>query len=320
MYFDYLQIKTDDSQVWREYDDDYYDIWADYEADIKEVRNTTDESYSVPRIDFSRYGERSEDTGLEDSLPRGIYCDLVKSLTDRCAAHSLLEIWRYEEELLSTTTQQEIIDSINLLQSSPWFSHSFNFSSMLGGLTRNSSGHIISATSALMFWQISVPDNATIIESQGSGVELELGDATSLMWEEMFVETVLSFNSEMFEVLPNAVSSFGDESSDAIVFDGLITALGYILMVAYTCLTLGRLNCVENRVLLSLAGIVSILLGLAMSIGISSAMGYPYTLVHAIMPFLCLGKSLSLSLINESTPITIIRYWNRRYVCDSPVP
>ena len=39
-----------------------------------------------------------------------------------------------------------------------------------------------------MFWSIAVPDNTTIIESQGSGVELELGDLTSLSWEEKFVE------------------------------------------------------------------------------------------------------------------------------------
>jgi len=282
--------QTDDGEGLSDYEDDYYDFWADYEADLEDVDNI--EKYETARINFSKFGVRSdneEEEGVEDDLPTSIYCDLVESLTDRCAGHSLLEIWRYQEELIKTTSQQEIIDGVNLLQSSPWFSHTFDFSSLLGGVSRNRSGHLVSATTALMFWQISVPDNATIIESQGSGVEVELGDATSLAWEEKFVETVLSFNQDEFEVLPNAVSSFGNESADAIFFDGMITAFGYILMVAYACFTLGPLSCVENRVLLSLAGIVSILLGLVMSIGISSALGYPYTLVHAIMPFLCLG-------------------------------
>ena len=236
-----------------------------------------------------KYGERRQLDEVE--LPGSLYCDLVSRLEDRCAQHSLLEMWRYREELINSTTGQEIRAGVNLLKSSPWFSHSANFTSLLGGLTRTSSGHVVAATTALMFWQISVPDNVTVIESQGSGVELELGDATSLAWEEKFVETVLSFSDDRFEVLPNAVSSFGNESADAIVFDGVIMALGYFLMVAYTCLTLGPLHPVENRVLLSLAGIISILLGFIMSIGISSAMGYPYTLVHAIMPFLCLGET-----------------------------
>ena len=52
---------------------------------------------------------------------------------------------------------------------------------------------------------------------------------------------------------------------------------------------LGPLKCVENRVLLSIAGIISVVLGFILSIGIASSLGYPYTLVHAILPFLCLG-------------------------------
>ena len=296
--------QTNDREDLTDYDDDYYDFWADYEAELEKVENSTTETYEAARINFSKFGVREgredESRGVEDDLPASIYCDLVESLEDKCAGHSLLEMWRYQDELIKTTSQQEIIDAVNLLHSSPWFSHTFNFSSLLGGVKRNSSGNVVSATSALMFWQISVPDNATIVESQGSGVELELGDATSLAWEEMFVETALSFNTDKFEVLPNAVSSFGNESADAILFDGVITSLGYLLMVAYTCLTLGSLNCVENRVLLSLAGIVSILLGFIMSIGISSALGYPYTLVHAIMPFLCLGESITV-IIKELT-------------------
>ena len=124
-----------------------------------------------------KYGERRQLDEVE--LPGSLYCDLVSRLEDRCAQHSLLEMWRYREELINSTTGQEIRAGVNLLKSSPWFSHSANFTSLLGGLTRNSSGHVVAATTALMFWQISVPDNVTVIESQGSGVELELGDATS---------------------------------------------------------------------------------------------------------------------------------------------
>ena len=44
----------------------------------------------------------------------------------------------------------------NVVSLSPWFGFSRNFSSMLGGVTRNSSGHIIAATSALMVWVLEV--------------------------------------------------------------------------------------------------------------------------------------------------------------------
>jgi len=164
-----------------------------------------------------------------------------------------------------------------------------NYTQLLGGVSRNSSGHIVSASTGLLLWSISVPDNTSVVESQGSGVELELGDETSLAWEQRFVSTALEFSEQDFKVLPNAVSSYGNESADAIFFDGFLMACGYCLMLTYTCVMLGPLSCVENRVLLSLAGVVSVMFGFIMSIGIGSVLNYPYTLVHAILPFLCLG-------------------------------
>ena len=68
-------------------------------------------------------------------------------------------------------------------------------------MIRNRTGHIISASTAIMFWSINVPDNSTIVESQGSGVELELGDLTSLQWEAKFVEVSRSQSDQRFEVI-----------------------------------------------------------------------------------------------------------------------
>ena len=58
---------------------------------------------------------------------------------------------------------------------------------MLGGVERNSSGHVVSAKTALMIWSVTVPDDVEIDTSQGSGVELELADATTLAWEKRFI-------------------------------------------------------------------------------------------------------------------------------------
>ena len=37
------------------------------------------------------------------------------------------------------------------------------------------------------------------------------------------------------------MSSYGNESLDAIFFDGFMISCGYFLMLAYTCLILGKL-------------------------------------------------------------------------------
>ena len=66
---------------------------------------------------------------------------------------------------------------------------------------------------------------------------------------------------------------------------------GYLIMFLYTIFMLGRVNWVEHRVYLTAAGIFSIAMGLVMSIGLTAIFNLPYTPMHAILPFLCLGKN-----------------------------
>ena len=61
-------------------------------------------------------------------------------------------------------------------------------------------------------------------------------------------------------------------------------------MFIYTIIMLGKVNSVEVRLYLTISGIISICMGLIIAMGISSLLGYPYTPIHAILPFLCLGR------------------------------
>ena len=47
----------------------------------------------------------------------------------------------------------------------------------------------------------------------------------------------------------------------------------------------------QVKLYLSVSGIFSIFMGLAVSISLSSLLGFPYTPMHAALPFLCLGWS-----------------------------
>ena len=66
---------------------------------------------------------------------------------------------------------------------------------------------------------------------------------------------------------------------------------GYLLMFIYTVFMLGRVNFVEQRTYLTAAGIFAVAMGLVMSIGLTAILHLPYTPMHAILPFLCLGKN-----------------------------
>ena len=50
-----------------------------------------------------------------------------------------------------------------------------------------------------------------------------------------------------------------------------------------------RLTWLECRLWLAVVGLLSILLGLVVAMGLSSLLSLPYTPMHAILPFLCLG-------------------------------
>jgi predicted RND superfamily exporter protein len=277
--------------------DDYDDIWSDYDDDYTNTTEGAADSDSSharhQRIDFGKYGKKNsvqQTSAVEvGDLPADIYCGLVTTLKEKCVMSSLLEMWRFDEAHIESATQQEILDAVNLLAKSPWFGYERDFASLLGGVERNSSGHIVAARTSQMIWSITVPDDVEIVNNQGSGLELDLADRTSLEWEEAFVQTVLGSSSAGFLMIPNAAKSFGDVSSGAIFFDTWLMGAGYAIMFTYTILVLGKLNSLEVRLYLSIAGITGIFMGLAIAMGLSSLLGFPYTPMHGMLPFLCLG-------------------------------
>ena len=106
-------------------EEDYYDFWADEYDDY----DLTPVISIKPRIDFAKYSKKtdSSDSGREDSLPRDIFCDLVNTLNTKCGMSSLLEMWRYEEDIIKTTTEEEILEAVNNLTHSPWYGYEANY-------------------------------------------------------------------------------------------------------------------------------------------------------------------------------------------------
>ncbi len=166
----------------------------------------------------------------------------------------------------------------------------FLFTDLLGQTVRNATGHVVAAGAAQLYWNVALPDVIEQVTSQGSGVELEHADALTLAWEAEFIKIGLNTSFPGVEILVNGGRSFGDISADAILFDGMFMAGGYFIMFVYTVLMLGRLNSLEVRLYLSIVGIICIGMGLIISLGLTLALGYPYTPMHAALPFIALGE------------------------------
>ena len=274
-----------------EKDDNDYNVWYDYDYD-----NDHSAPVSIkPRIDFAKYskgkssGEKNDTRDTTDSLPWSIYCDLVNTLDSKCVMASLLEMWRYEAETIKTTTQEEILAAVNDLSHSPWTGYKTDFTSLLGGLERDTRGQVVAARTAMMVWSITVPDDVELDTSQGSGVELEFADATTLAWEAALIETTLGMKAENITILLNSARSYGDLSDEAIGSDMFLLFGGFVLMFVYTVVMLGSLNTVEVRLYLSVSGLVCIGMGISIALCLSSALGYSWTPIHKALPLVCLG-------------------------------
>ena len=57
-------------------------------------------------------------------------------MNDKCGEYSILEIWKYDMEIIKGLTQQDIINAINVVTESPVFGYDTNFTDYLGGVNR----------------------------------------------------------------------------------------------------------------------------------------------------------------------------------------
>ena len=66
-------------------------------------------------------------------------------------------------------------------------------------------------------------------------------------------------------------------------------AIGYMIVFIYVQIMLGRMNCLEQRSFLALAGFMGVIMGIVVSYGICSAFKLFFGPMHSVLPFLLLG-------------------------------
>ncbi len=124
-----------------------------------------------------------------------------------------------------------------------------------------------------------------------------------MKWEAALIEKFLGIANETsidggrYELLFNVARSFEDVTSGAVGVDTIRMASGYLVMFAYSMFMLGKINRVEHRTYLALAGILACFFGLIISMGLTMAIGFYYTTIHGILPFMALGKTYSQRLL-----------------------
>ena len=226
-----------------------------------------------------------------------------------CYEESLLELWANEgdfndesERKIFNLKYEDIIETINTKNFSGIFMREKNFSSVLSDISYNSSGQIVGAKIATMTWVGKV--NLTALKMFGSEQRGDIVDKNTFEFEgEMIrVATDRDYSGAGVETFVNIHRMFFESLEGQVFKDIGILILGYLVVFMYIFMMLGRWDCVEQRLWLSVGGIVGVAMGIIVSYGLCSAFGFFYSAAHTVMPFLLLGIGIDdMFVIVQST-------------------
>ena len=273
------------------------DAWSGDDNDYPENEDYINFYGGGPIANDDNYDDDDdeEDDDKVENLPRGIYCDIVETLEEKCGEYSLLELWKYDREVISNLSEQDIIDAINTVDESPVFGYKTNYTSYLGQVDYNSTGHVVLAKTIRSIWLEQFDPSDIPKSSKLIGFEINQADPFTIGYEREVLKVMKEWRDERdaedkgYSFYLNLGLSFTEEASGPLEYDVLKQVFGYLIMFTYTMLTLGKLNIVEHKFYLAGAGISSVFFGFASAIGITMALGFPYCPQTGILPFICLG-------------------------------
>ncbi|KAM8866171.1 protein patched homolog 1 [Synchiropus picturatus] len=168
---------------------------------------------------------------------------------------------------------------------------------IVGGTTKNGSGPLLSAQALQTMFQLMTPKQ--MFEhfrgyDEVSNINWNEEKAAAILeaWQRRYSEAVLqsvganssqkvlSFTSTTLE---DILKSFSDISVIRV-------ASGYLLMLAYACLTMLRWDCAKSQGAVGLAGVLLVTLSVAAGLGLCSLLGISFNAATTqVLPFLALG-------------------------------
>ncbi|XP_078695306.1 patched domain-containing protein 3-like [Branchiostoma floridae x Branchiostoma belcheri] len=198
--------------------------------------------------------------------------NICYKLNGVCFSTSLLELWSFNETVISNLTDQDVIDMVNTVNlTSPVYLGDYYVDKVLSEISRDANGNITGAKAHTMVYA------------------LRTGGEVGSTWETEFIDIGLAGHSDLDEVLPRAIRSFQDAFRGQTFSELQLLSAGYALIITYVVLMVGNINLVEHRIYVGLLGVVAVGMATGASIGFCSLCGVAYGPIHSIMPFLLIG-------------------------------
>ena len=211
-------------------------------------------------------------------------------VTHKCMELSVLEAFQkpksYEYDIAkieNLSTLQEVKDEIQKAMRNGKFKPCSYLGSIQDGDKRNTCdiGNGAKAMLLNLVAAIKGNDEEAVKKSRENNAE----------FQRLLVETVNNFTkSEGLTAYPFTIGSFADLIGGSVLSVRVLS--GYLLIFVYVLVNLGKLNSVEQRAWLSIAGIIAVVLGIVTSFGLAAHMGFFYSKMDQILPFLMLGVGI----------------------------
>ncbi|XP_029017895.1 protein patched homolog 1 [Betta splendens] len=168
---------------------------------------------------------------------------------------------------------------------------------IVGGTTKNGSGPLLSAQALQTMFQLMTPKQ--MFEhfrgyDQVSHINWNEEKAAAILeaWQRRYSEAVLqsvTANSSQ-KVLSFTTTTLEDILKSFSEISVIRVASGYLLMLAYACLTMLRWDCAKSQGAVGLAGVLLVTLSVAAGLGLCSLLGISFNAATTqVLPFLALG-------------------------------
>ncbi|KAM6931142.1 protein patched homolog 1 isoform 1-T2 [Xenentodon cancila] len=168
---------------------------------------------------------------------------------------------------------------------------------IVGGTTKNGSGPLLSAQALQTMFQLMTPKQ--MFEhfrgyDEVSHVNWNEEKAAAILeaWQRRYSEAVLqsvAANSSQ-KVLSFTTTTLEDILKSFSDISVIRVASGYLLMLAYACLTMLRWDCAKSQGAVGLAGVLLVTLSVAAGLGLCSLLGISFNAATTqVLPFLALG-------------------------------
>ena len=253
-----------------------------------------------PKVVKATFSLLQDIRGLKDGQGAQLWDQhCVRSPFNKCMELSIFDAFRnashdYEEVTINNLSSlEEVTDALRKAKEEGVNGMAFKPKDYLGTIKYDSALNILGAE-AMLVNLLGKKDEYSVDYDEDYG---DYGDyeekSSHLDFEEKLLNLV---NDRVFpqgmSVYPFAMRSFDDIMDESLKADVKTMAAGYMLIYLFVLFNLGKLNLVEQRIWLGVAGISAVMMGVVTSFGIAAYLGVFYSQMNQLLPFLMLGVGI----------------------------